>query len=107
MRRKDHEASRPAPGAPCWTAASAASCAPPSPWRRPRRRARTGDRRMALDFDALVGAMTAAGQGAAGAIWGQMQSYAIPELKKIAIQIVAIGENVADYTVESARILLQ
>jgi len=45
---------------------------------------------MALQVDSLVSAMTAAGQTLAGTIWSDIQTFAIPELQKIATQIVAI-----------------
>ncbi len=60
---------------------------------------------MQVDVDGLVDRMTAAGRGLAGGIWAEMESYAVPELKKIAIQVEAIAENHAQYTLRHAEIL--
>lgn len=60
---------------------------------------------MSVDVNGLVDQMVTAGRGLAGGVWAQMQSYAIPELKKIAIQIEAIAENHAQYTLQGAEIL--
>lgn len=62
---------------------------------------------MALDISSLTQTMMTAGQGLAGNVWERMQTYAVPELKKIATQIVAIAENRADYTEAGARTLLR
>lgn len=59
-----------------------------------------------MDANDLTDQMLAAAKGLAGTIWSQMQSYALPELQKIAVQIVAIAENHADYTVAGAKALL-
>ena len=47
---------------------------------------------MALDTDALVESMVSAGKTLSGSIWQNMETFAVPELKKIAVQIVAIEE---------------
>lgn len=60
-----------------------------------------------MDTNDLFNRMASAGQGLASGIWGQIQTYALPELKKIAIQIAAIAENHADYTLEGAKALLE
>ncbi len=57
---------------------------------------------MALDIGSLTGAMTQAGEGLAGGLWGQIQTSAVPELEKIAAQIVATGENADQYTPDGA-----
>lgn len=62
---------------------------------------------MALDVDMLTDKLVAAGKGLGSGVWGQMETYAIPELKKIAVQIVAIGEHITDYTEEGAKALLK
>lgn len=65
---------------------------------------------MALSADSLVTSMVSAGQGLGGTLWQDMQTFAIPELKKIALQIVAIEEAMVlpdpPYTVEGAQALL-
>jgi hypothetical protein len=65
---------------------------------------------MALQFDQLVNSMTAAGQGLAGTIWTDIQAYAVPELQKIATQIVAIQAGIStsppQYTLDGAKSLL-
>lgn len=61
---------------------------------------------MALDVGTLLGAMTTAGQGLANGLWTQIQTSAIPELEKIAAQIVAIEQNQSDYTPDGAKALL-
>ena len=62
---------------------------------------------MSLNVDGLSGQLISAGKGLAGNIWSQMETYAIPELKKIAVQIVAIAENIDDYTEKGAKALLK
>lgn len=59
-----------------------------------------------MDTADLSGRMIAAGRALAGDVWAQMEGYAIPELKKIAIQIEAIADHAADYTPAGARALL-
>src|SRR6476661_7003693 len=59
-----------------------------------------------MDTNDLTNRLLAAGEGLTGNIWSQMKGFAIPELKKIAIQIEAIVENHADYTEAGARALL-
>jgi hypothetical protein len=65
---------------------------------------------MALDATTLVTAMTAAGQTLGKALWKDMQTYTIPELNKIAIQILAIEEAMlkkpAPFTQDGATALL-
>lgn len=61
---------------------------------------------MALDVDTLVQAMTAAGQNLGSSVWNDMQSLALPELKKIAMQIVEIEANAGSYTPAGAKALL-
>jgi hypothetical protein len=65
---------------------------------------------MALDTTTLVTAMTTAGQTLGKSLWKDMQTYTIPELKKIAIQILAIEESMLKtpppYTKEAATLLL-
>ncbi len=61
---------------------------------------------MALDFTALDSAMVGAGEKLGGTIWNDMQLFAIPELKKITTQILAIEEHQADFTPEGAQALL-
>jgi hypothetical protein len=60
-----------------------------------------------IDVDTLTNNMIAAGKGLVTGVWQQMETYAIPELKKIAVQIVSIGENITQYTPEGAKILLE
>ena len=60
-----------------------------------------------MDVQNLTNRMISAGAALPGDIWAQMQGFAIPELKKIAVQIEAIAQNHADYTVEGAKVLLE
>jgi hypothetical protein len=60
-----------------------------------------------MDVDGLVNQMVGAGKGLAGGVWSEIETYAVPELKKIAIQVEAIAENHAAYTPEGAVILFQ
>ncbi|MES2989386.1 MAG: hypothetical protein V4808_15915 [Pseudomonadota bacterium] len=62
---------------------------------------------MSVDVNGLVNQMVSAGKGLAGGVWTQIETYAVPELKKIAIQVEAIAENHAAYTPEGAVILFQ
>jgi Na+/H+-translocating membrane pyrophosphatase len=59
-----------------------------------------------IDLGALLSAMTTAGENLGSSAWGQMQTYAIPELQKIAQQIVTIAANINDYTPDGAKALL-
>ena len=61
---------------------------------------------MAIDTQGLVNAMASAGQGLGSALFTQASTYAMPELTKIATQIVAIEMHSADYTQDGARALL-
>ena len=58
-----------------------------------------------MGLNGLFGRMLDAGKALPGGIWAEMQAFAIPELKKIVVQIEAIAEN-ADFTPEGARALL-
>ncbi|WP_375392568.1 hypothetical protein [uncultured Sphingomonas sp.] len=59
-----------------------------------------------MDLNDLTGRMVTAGKALTGSIWQEMESYAIPELKKIAVQIEAIAEHSGDYTPAGAKALL-
>lgn len=59
-----------------------------------------------LGVQTLLDAMVAGAQGLGRALLDQASNFALPELKKIAIQIVAIGEHIMDFTEEGARALL-
>jgi Na+/H+-translocating membrane pyrophosphatase len=60
-----------------------------------------------IDVDTLTNSMITAGKGLVTGVWQQMETYAIPELKKIAVQIASIAENITQYTPEGAKILLE
>lgn len=60
---------------------------------------------MGLDVGSLFQTMVSAGEGLGSDVWGKLRTYAIPELHKIAIQIVAIAENIEDYTPAGAKAL--
>ena len=65
---------------------------------------------MALDPTTLLSSMVSAGQNLGGTLWTDMQHYAVPELQKIAIQIVAIEASMLQpsppYTPAGAQALL-
>jgi hypothetical protein len=61
---------------------------------------------MALDATALADAMVSAGENLGGDIWHSIETFAAPELQKIAIQIVAIERNRHAFTPEGAKALL-
>jgi hypothetical protein len=66
---------------------------------------------VALDVDAdLLNPMLAAGQGLAGTLWADIQTFAVPELKKIATQIAGIASDMLldppPYTQKAAASLL-
>jgi hypothetical protein len=61
---------------------------------------------MAVDAAGLVDAMVFAGQQLGSDILQDAQSFLVPELRKIAVQIAAIAEHAADYTPDGARALL-
>ena len=61
---------------------------------------------MALDVASLLPTLIKAGENLGGSLWNQMQTFALPELQKIAIQIVAIEQNLDQFTPEGAKALL-
>ena len=69
---------------------------------------------MALNVDDVFAAMMAAGKTVLADNWVEISAYADSEFKKMATQIVAIGENVAKhevdptqgYSAEAGKILL-
>lgn len=61
---------------------------------------------MALNTISLKDSMLTAAQNATTGIWVNIQNYAIPELEKIATQIVAIEINKSAYTEAGAKALL-
>ncbi len=62
---------------------------------------------MSVDVDTLTGKLLDAGRALGGNIWQHMETFAGPELKKIALQIATIAENINDFTPEGAKALLQ
>ena len=60
---------------------------------------------MALEVQNLLQTMVGAGEGLGAELWGKMRTFAIPELHKIAVQIVAIAENIQDFTPGGAKAL--
>lgn len=60
---------------------------------------------MALNIDALGDSMIAAGRTLVGNVWQHMESYAIPELKKIAVQIAALADPTTGWTPEARKLL--
>ena len=61
---------------------------------------------MALDTTALVNAMVSAGEHLGEDLWNSIETFAVPELQKIAVQIVAIETNRDAFTPEGAKALL-
>lgn len=65
---------------------------------------------MALDISSLENTMVAAGQGLGTSVWNDVKSYAEPELKKIATQMIAIEKamlsNPPEYSPQAAHLLL-
>jgi hypothetical protein len=62
---------------------------------------------MAVDIDALGNSMIAAGRTLVGNIWEQMETFAIPELKKIAVQIAALADPTTGWTPEARKLLFR
>ena len=60
---------------------------------------------MAIELNNLVSTMVDAGRTMTGDIWEQIETFAVPELRKIGIQIQAIVDNAADFSPEGARAL--
>ncbi len=58
-----------------------------------------------IDIGGLLQTMTSTGEGLGSDLWTKMQTFALPELKKIAIQIEAIVEHITDYTPAGAKAL--
>ena len=61
---------------------------------------------MGLDATALVDAMVSTGENLGSDIWNLIQTFAVPELQKIATQIVAIEQNINAFTPEGAKALM-
>jgi hypothetical protein len=61
---------------------------------------------MALDTTALVNAMVSAGEHLGTDLWSSIETFAVPELQKIAVQIVAIEANRDAFTPDGAKALL-
>src|SRR5258707_2619704 len=61
---------------------------------------------MALDTTALVNAMVSAGEHLGEDVWNLIETFAVPELQKIAVQIVAIETHRDAFTPEAAKALL-
>ncbi|MBX9796820.1 hypothetical protein [Sphingomonas sp.] len=62
---------------------------------------------MGIDLDGLVGQMVDAGRTAASDIWGQIQGFAIPELKKIAVQIEALADPDSPWSKAEKKLLFK
>ena len=60
-----------------------------------------------MDADELLGKMIDAGRGLAGTIWSQMETVAIPELRKIAIEIAELAKPGNPWSEEESKILLR
>lgn len=60
-----------------------------------------------MDPQGLVNTMVGAGQALGADVWSGISTYAVPELKKIAIQIEAIAAHLDDYTEDGARALFK
>ena len=60
-----------------------------------------------MEADALFGKMAAAGRGLAGNIWSQMETVALPELKKIALQVAELAKPESPWSVEESKLLLR
>lgn len=61
----------------------------------------------AIDVDELTGQMVAAGKGLVAGVWHQIESFAIPELKKIAIQVAALAEPDSPWSDAQKKILFR
>jgi len=61
---------------------------------------------MALDATALVDTMVSAGEHLGADLWNSIETFAVPELQKIATQIVAIEQNRDAFTPEGAKALM-
>ena len=60
-----------------------------------------------MDADALLGKMVDAGRGLKGDIWSKMETVAIPELRKIAIQIVELAKPGSPWSPDESKLLLK
>ena len=60
-----------------------------------------------MNVESLLPVMTKAAQSAFGNVWARTKNFAVPELEKIARQVIAIEKHKADYTEEGARILMR
>ena len=60
-----------------------------------------------VDVDALTGSMVAAGKGLVTGVWTQIESFAVPELKKIAVQVAALADPTSPWSEEEKRVLFR
>lgn len=60
-----------------------------------------------MNADTLFGKMVDAGRGLGGDIWDGMQTVALPELKKIALQIAELAKPDSPWSEEESKILLR
>jgi len=60
-----------------------------------------------MDTDELFGKMVDAGKGLAGGIWSDMETVALPELRKIALQIGELAKPGSPWSPEEAKLLLK
>ena len=60
-----------------------------------------------MNADELWDKMISAGRGLAGGIWEQMETVAIPELKKIADQIADLADPNSPWSMEESKILFR
>jgi hypothetical protein len=62
---------------------------------------------MAIDTGVLTEKLVAAGRGLTGNIWEQMKTFAIPELKKIAVQVEALADPHSGFKPEAKVVLFR
>lgn len=62
---------------------------------------------MAGVLEGLAGEMIAAGRTAAADIWDQIRTFAIPELKKIAVQIEALADPDSPWSRAEKKLLFK
>ena len=60
-----------------------------------------------MDPDVLLGKMVDAGRGLAGGVWAQIETVAVPELKKIAVQIADLARPDSPWDADEKKMLLQ
>jgi hypothetical protein len=62
---------------------------------------------MPIDIGTLTEKLVGAGKTAASDIWRQIEHFAVPEMKKIAVQIEALADPASPWSLDEKKLLLR